>query len=267
MQIPLLLGREIDERDRPHTAPVAVVNERFATLHFGGSNAIGRHITLGGPTTRDMEIVGVSGNVRYQGLREELVPVVFVAYDQGDYPPLEEMTFALRTTGNPLAYASTVRELIHKADLRVPVTNLKTQDGEIEETINQEIIFARLCTGFALIALVIASVGLYGTTSYGVARRTSEIGIRMALGARRGKVVLMVLREVVLLAAAGLAIGVPMALAVSRLVESFLFGLKPTDPAALLLSVVILALAAAVAGYVPAHRASRIEPTTALRHE
>jgi ABC-type antimicrobial peptide transport system permease subunit len=190
-----------------------------------------------------------------------------VAYDQGDYPPIEEMTFALRTRGNPLAYAGTVSEIVHKADARVPVTNLKTQSGEIDETINQEIVFARLCTGFALIALVIASVGLYGTTSYGVARRTSEIGIRMALGARQGNVVLMVLCEVLMLAAIGIVAGVPMALAVSRLVESFLFGLKPTDPAALTLSVVILALAVIVAGYVPARRASRIEPTTALRHE
>ena len=268
MQIPMLLGREIDRRDRRHTSPVAVVNERFATLHFGTSNAVGRHITLRGPeSSRDMEIVGVSGNVRYQGLREELVPVVFVAYDQGDYPPIEEMTFALRTRENPLAYAGTVSEIVHKADARVPVTNLKTQSGEIDETINQEIVFARLCTGFALIALVIASVGLYGTTSYGVARRTSEIGIRMALGARQGNVVLMVLCEVLMLSAIGIVAGVPMALAVSRLVESFLFGLKPTDPAALTLSVVILALAVIVAGYVPARRASRIEPTTALRHE
>jgi len=110
-------------------------------------------------------------------------------------------------------------------------------------------------------------VGLYGTTSYGVARRTSEIGIRMALGARREKVVLMVLREVLVLAALGLAIGAPLALGISRLVESFLFGLKPTDPAAMAISVSILALAVVVAGYVPARRASRIEPTIALRHE
>jgi len=110
-------------------------------------------------------------------------------------------------------------------------------------------------------------VGLYGTTSYGVARRTSEIGIRMALGARREKVVLMVLREVLVLAAVGLAIGGPLALGISRVVESFLFGLKPTDPAAMAVSVSVLALAVLVAGYVPARRASRIEPTIALRHE
>ncbi len=267
MQIPLLLGREIDRRDHAHTSSVVVVNERFAALNFGARNPLGQHTTLGGPTPRDMEIVGVSANVRYQGLKEEFVPVVFVAYDQGNWPPIEEMTYALRTTGNPLAYDRTVRDIVHQADARLPVTNLRTQSGEIDETINQEIVFARLCTGFAIIALVIASVGLYGTTAYAVARRTSEIGIRMALGARREKVVLMVLREVIVLAALGLAIGAPLALGISRVVESFLLGLKPTDPAALAVSVSILALAVLVAGYVPARRASRIEPTIALRHE
>ena len=214
-----------------------------------------------------MEIVGVSVNVRYQGLKEPFVPVVFIPYDQGDWPPIEEMTFALRTAGDPLSFVRAVRDIVHRTDVRVPLTNIKTQVGEIEETINQEIVFAKLCTGFAILALVIASVGLYGTTSYGVARRTSEIGIRMALGARREKVVLMVLREVLVLAALGLAIGAPLALGISRVVESFLFGLKPTDPGAMAISVSILALAVLVAGYVPARRASRIEPIIALRHE
>ena len=267
MQIPMLLGREMDERDQPRSSPVAVVNELFAKLNFGDSNPVGRHITLGGPRPRDMEIVGVSANVRYQGLKEPFVPVVFIPYDQGDWPPIEEMTFALRTTGDPLSFVRPVRDIVHRTDVRVPLTSIKTQVGEIEESINQEIVFAKLCTGFAILALVIASVGLYGTTSYGVARRTSEIGIRMALGARREKVVLMVLREVLVLAALGLAIGAPLALGISRLVESFLFGLKPTDPAAMAISVSILALAVVVAGYVPARRASRIEPTIALRHE
>jgi ABC-type antimicrobial peptide transport system permease subunit len=214
-----------------------------------------------------MEIVGVSANVRYQGLKEPFVPVVFIPYDQGNWPPIEEMTFALRTTGDPLSFVRAVRDIVHRTDVRVPLTNIKTQVGEIEETINQEIVFAKLCTGFAILALVIASVGLYGTTSYGVARRTSEIGIRMALGARREKVVLMVLREVLVLAALGLAIGAPLALGISRVVQSFLFGLKPTDPGAMAISVSILAVAVLVAGYVPARRASRIEPTVALRHE
>jgi len=132
---------------------------------------------------------------------------------------------------------------------------------------NQEIIFAKLCTAFAILALLIACVGLYGTMSYTVARRTGEIGIRMALGAQRGTVVWMVLRQALALAVVGLAIGVPMALGISRFVKSFLFGVKPNNPAALLVAVAILLSAVLVAGYVPARKASRIDPMTAVRHE
>src|SRR5260221_8800957 len=142
------------------------------------------------------------------------------------------MTFALRTSGDPLRFANTVREIVRQADTRVPVTNVKTEAAQIDQTMNQEIIFAKLCTGFAILALVIACVGLYGTMAYTVARRTGEIGIRMALGAQRGAVVWMVLREVFALAAVGLAIGVPTALGTSKFVESFLFAMKPNDPRA-----------------------------------
>jgi ABC-type antimicrobial peptide transport system permease subunit len=132
---------------------------------------------------------------------------------------------------------------------------------------NQEIIFARLCTAFAILALLIACVGLYGTMSYTVARRTGEIGIRMALGAQRGAVVWMVLRQAFVLAAVGLVIGVPVALSTSKLIESFLFDVKPNSPASLAGAVAILLSAVLLAGYVPARKASRIDPMTALRHE
>jgi macrolide transport system ATP-binding/permease protein len=145
--------------------------------------------------------------------------------------------------------------------------NLRTQAAEIDRTMNQEIIFARLCTGFAVLALVIASVGLYATMAYAVSRRTAEIGIRMALGAQRGAVMRMILRQVLALATAGLAIGLPTALAASKLVESFLFGIKANDALALVWAVAILLCAALTAGYMPARRAARIDPLTAIRHE
>jgi ABC-type antimicrobial peptide transport system permease subunit len=147
------------------------------------------------------------------------------------------------------------------------VYEVRTQAADIDRTINQEITFAQLCSGFAILALLIACVGLYGTVSYNVARRTGEIGIRMALGAQRGKVVQMVLREVLVLAAAGLAIGMAAALGGSKLVASFLYGMKANDPLALTLAVVTLLGAALLAGYIPARKASRIDPMTALRHE
>ena len=189
---------------------------------------------------------------------------VFVAASQ--FSP-EGMTYALRTAGDPLRYVKTVHELVREADSRILVTNVVTQAAEIDRTISQEVTFAKLSTSFAVLALLIACVGLYGTISYGVARQVGEIGIRMALGAQRGAVVWMVLRRVLLLAAVGLAISVPAALIASRLVKSFLFETQPNDPGTLALAGVVLLSAAILAGYAPARRASRIDPLAALRHE
>jgi len=195
-------------------------------------------------------------------------PVVYIPYHlQPPTYPLNQMFFVLRTTGDPLGSVNTIREIVHRADPLLPVTDVQTQAAQINRSINQEITFARLCAAFGILALVIACVGLYGTMSYTVARRTSEIGLRMALGAQRGGVVWMVLREVLLLVVLGLAIGVPAAFAASRLVESFLFGMKPNDPLALTLAVAILLCAAVIAGWVPARRASRIDPMIALRQD
>jgi macrolide transport system ATP-binding/permease protein len=160
-----------------------------------------------------------------------------------------------------------VRQIVHEADARVPVTNVKTLAADIDQTINQEIIFARLCSAFAILALTIACVGLYATMAYAVARRTNEIGLRMALGAGRGAVIWMMLRDVCVLAAVGLAIGAAAALASSRFVASFLFETRPNDPRAVVLAAAILLTSALAAGYGPARRAARVDPLAALRHE
>ncbi|HXR74492.1 MAG TPA: ABC transporter permease [Bryobacteraceae bacterium] len=265
MQIPILTGREIDDRDQPGSPPVAVISERLARTYFGNENPVGRRITLP-DEKRDLEIVGVSGNVRYGGLKneEENAMTVFVAVNQ--FPP-DRVTYALRTAGDPLRYVNSVHEIVREADSRIPVTDVITQAAEIDRTISREVTFAKLCTGFAVLALLIACVGLYGTMSYNVARQIGEIGIRMALGAQRGAVVWMVLRRVLLLAGMGLAISVPAALIGSRLVKSFLFETQPNDPGTLALASVVLLSAAILAGYAPARRASRIDPLAALRHE
>ena len=270
MQIPVVLGRAFDDRDQPGSPAVAVVSEAYVKRYFPDRNPIGQHIVVNRRPpleNRDVEIVGVARNARYGDLKGEFRDIAYLPFNQGSYFPVEEMTFALRTSGDPLRYVNTVRAIVSQADARVPVTDVKTQAAQIDQTMNQEIIFARLCTAFAILALLIACVGLYGTMSYTVARRTGEIGIRMALGAQRGAVVWMVLRQVFVLAAVGLAIGVPTALGISRFVESFLFGVKPNSPAALVLAVAILLGAVLVAGYVPARKASRIDPMTAVRHE
>jgi predicted permease len=268
MQIPLLLGRDIDERDGPGAPMVAVVNEAFARRSFGDRNPLGQHLALEAKcTTCDIEIVGVSANSLYGSVKRAAPPTVYLSFAQDAWGPVEGMVYQLRTTANPLSYVNAVRDLIRRADSRLPLADVKSQSARIDQTINQEIMFARLCTAFALLALVIACIGLYGTMSYHVARRTSEIGIRMALGAQRHRVLWMVLREVLLVAAVALAIGVPAAMSASTLLESFLFQMKPTDPLALTGSVATLLVTAVLAGYLPARNASRIDPTAALRHD
>jgi len=213
-----------------------------------------------------MEIVGVCGNARYGALTRDISPVAYIPYNQG-YPQPDQMVYALRTSGDPLLYVNSVREIVRQADAGVPVSDIRTQVADINQNINQEITFAKLCSGFAMLALMIACVGLYGTVSYNVARRTGEIGIRMALGAQRGGVVRMVLREVLVLVAGGLVIGLATALGTSRFVASFLYGMKANDPLTLALAVMTLLGTALVAGYAPARKASRIDPMIALRQE
>jgi len=267
MQIPILAGRDIDERDRPGSTPVAVINEVFAKKNFGDRNPLGQHLLLSrNGLGRDMEIVGVSRNARYGSLIATIPPVVYFLYDQG-YPQPNEMVYALRTSGDPLRYVKAVRETVRQANARVPVSDIRTQMADIDKTINQEITFARLCSGFAILATLIACVGLYGAVSYNVVRRTGEIGIRMALGAQRGGVVRMVLREVLGLVAGGQVLGIVAALATSKSVAAFLYGMKPNDPVTLLLGSMTLLSAAVLAGYLPARHASRIDPMAALRHD
>jgi predicted permease len=265
MQIPILAGREIDDRDQPGSAPVAVISERLARTYFENENPLGRRITLP-DEKRDLEIVGVSANLRYGGLKNEEEGAMTVLVAVSQFSP-DRMTYALRTAGDPLRFVQRVHEIVREADSRVPVTNVVTQAAVIDRTISREITFAKLCAGFAILALLMACVGLYGTMSYNVARQAGEIGLRMALGAQRGALVWMVLRRVLLLAAVGLAISVPAALIAFRLVKSLLFQTQPNDPGTLALAGIVLLSAAILAGYVPARRASRIDPLAALRQE
>ena len=268
MQIPIVRGREIADTDRQGTLPVIVISELFARTNFGDRDPVGRHIEVRiGRVPLIMEVVGVAAEVRYGGLKRDVPPVVYVPYAQLPAPQLGSMTYALRTEAAPLRYIDSIRQIVREADRRVPITNIRSQAADIDQTINQEIVFARLCSAFALLALTIACVGLYATMAYAVVRRTNEIGLRMALGAGRPTVIWMVLREVCVLAAIGLAIAIPTALAASRLVESFLFAMKPNDPQVVTLAAATLLAATLAAGYGPAWRASRVDPMVALRYE
>jgi macrolide transport system ATP-binding/permease protein len=267
LEIRVLLGRPIDARDVTAGAKVAVVNEVFAQKYFDGPNVVGRHFYRGNAGAEtEFEIVGVARNARYHSLKDELPPVAYVPYTHNPYS-MGHLTFQLRATGDPMLLANAAREAVRQADSRAPVTEVRTQDEIIDQTIGQERAFAALCTVFALLAVVIASVGLYGTMAYSVARRTNEIGVRMALGAERWRVIRMVLGEVGLLASAGVAIGLPVALAATRFVRSFLFEIQANDVWTLAGAMAVLGLAALAAGYVPARRASRVDPWIALRNE
>ncbi len=216
----------------------------------------------------DMEIVGVAKTARYDSLKQEIPPVAYVSYLQaGTWQPLGEMYFELRAAGDPFALTRSVRRIGHDVAARVPVGGVTTQSRRIDSTISQERTFADLCTCFGFLALAMACVGLYGTLAYAVSRRTSEIGIRMALGAARGRILWMVLQELLALGCAGLTIGLIAVWETTAFLKSFLFGLTPDDPMTLAIAAAILIACSVLAGYAPAWRASRIEPMTALRHE
>jgi predicted permease len=269
MRIPLLGGREFDGRDRRGAPAVAIVNEAWAKVNLGGRNPLGQQVTSFGLRSKpqQMEIVGLAKGARYDDLTGDFPAVVYLPFEQSEDVPVDEMTYFLRTTGNPIGYSGAVREIVHQADARIPVAGLTSQAAQIQREMVPETLFASLCTAFAMLSLAIACVGLYGTTSYAVARRIGEIGIRMALGAQRTTVVWMVLRDVLILAMLGLAISLPLALGASKLMQSLLFGVAPGDPASILSAMAILLVCALAAGYLPARKASRIDPMIAVRHE
>jgi predicted permease len=269
MGIPILLGRPIGPQDTAGSTRCAVVNEVFAKEFFPGVSPVGRRFVLDGrPAPTEIQIVGVAKNSLYSSLKRDIPPVAYLPSSQ---PPhgwfIGGMHYEVRTAGDPLALANTVRRLVHETDPRLPVADLTTQKRRIDLTIAPERAFADLCTCFGVLALLIACVGLYGTMAYSVARRTNEIGIRLALGAERRRVIRMVLREVFALSMVGVTIGLAVALETARLLASFLYGVRPTDPFSFGISVAVLLTCALAAGYAPAWRASRIDPMHALRHE
>jgi predicted permease len=262
MQIRLVAGREFTARDDAAAPRVAVVNRRFAAA-FGVDDPVGRLMTLG---TDRFEIVGLVDNALTFSLKEEGRPAAYFPYLQNSRVP-GQMTYEIRAAGDPLDLAGPVRAIVREADSRLAIHGMTTQAEYIDRTISTEITLAKLCSVLAFLALVIAGVGLYGTVAFNVSRRTTEIGIRSALGATAGRIVWMILRDVCLMAAVGLAIGVPLVLSGSGYIKSFLYGVAPNDPLAIASAVAVLLTAALLAGYAPARRAARIDPLRAMRCE
>jgi predicted permease len=266
--IPLLLGRDLGQQDNAGSPRVGVINEAFAKLFFAGRNPIGRHITQRfGETKSTMEIVGVAKNVRDHRLRGDVPARFYIPADQGMEGPNEWAVFEIRTAGDPEQMVASVRKTILSVNEDLPVRSARALVVSVDLTNAQPRMVARLCSIFGIMALLLAATGLYGVLSYGVARRTNEIGIRMALGAGRARVVNMILRETGIMIAIGVTAGVIFTAIGVQLVKSKLYGLGVLDPWAVLSAVAILTVVALIAGYIPAARAARVSPTQALRHE
>ncbi|HEV3276676.1 MAG TPA: ABC transporter permease [Terriglobia bacterium] len=264
--IPLVLGRTINDRDTSAAPKVVVVNQEFARQFLGGS-PVGRRLGFDGKkSSGDYEIVGVVAGAKYDDLRRDVPPTVYMASLQ-DPDGLGTMHFEVRTAGDPNQMIPAIRRVAQDMDSNLALFDVRSQVGQIGETLFQERLFARLTGFFGVLALLLGCIGVYGVMAFAVTRRTREIGIRMALGASRREILDMVLRETLLLVAIGIALGVLAALEASRLIASLLFGLKPNDPLTIAGAALLMVAAAVFAGYVPARRASRVDPMVALRYE
>jgi predicted permease len=282
MEIPILKGRRFMPQENERAPKVAVINQTLARRYFADRDPIGQHLAIGavnydnsgkmiGSDNPLIEIVGVARDSKYNILREEIQPSVYLPYLQRQYGIPGEMTCAVRAEGDPAAMTAPIRNTLQSIDANVSIFAVKTQNAQIAEQMAQPRLFASMSSFFGLLAMALAGIGLYGVMSYTVARRTHEIGVRMALGAQGGAVLRMVLRETLLLVVMGLAIGLAASVATAKLIESsllgLLFGLTVTDPLTLTLATLLLLTVALVAGWLPARRAARVDPLIALRHE
>jgi predicted permease len=265
----LLQGREIGIRDGPGAPLVVMVNETFVRRFLGDGNPIGRRLGFeGSKTAADYEIIGVLRDARFDAPRESeaIDPMIFAALLQEKGLSAEEEV-VLRTAGDPSAAGGELRQAAAEVDSSVPITGVQTLSEQVARNFDEQRLTSQLVDFFGGLALLLACVGLYGVVSQGVARRTNEIGVRMVLGAQSGDVLRMVLGETMTMLATGLVIGIPASFAAAKLISSQLFGLQASDPFSLALGVAILAAVGALAGYLPARRASHVAPITALRYE
>jgi predicted permease len=270
MEIPLLSGRHLTVQDNLSAPRVAVVNKYFALVYCGGDlNPIGKRFSFDPEKPGDIEIVGMAEDAKYTSQRQDVEPTVYMPWRQ-TLRAVGRTTFEVRTTGDPLTVVSGIRQAVREVDGNLPISNIRTQLQQADETLSMERLFAKLLALFGLIAQLLAAIGLYGVMAYSVSQRTQEIGIRMALGANRGNVLRMVLRQGMTLIVAGVVIGVGGAFVLTRYLEtltSMLFGIEPRDPVTFILIPIGLAVVALLACLVPARRATKVDPLVALRYE
>jgi predicted permease len=264
MGIPLRLGRDVEDSDTASSRKIAIVNQTFAERYLPGVNPLGHRVAFFEGKT-DYTIVGVAGNSRYVGIQESERPVAYFPFTQ--VAGISEMQYELHTSADPRLLIPAAAKLVHQVDPELPLEKPATQQEEFARTVTQERLIANLSVFFGGLAAFLIGIGLYGTISYSIGRRTMEIGVRMALGAQRRGVLWMVLRESLYIAAAGLAVGIPVSLAVSATLRSMLYGLSAADPLSLALAVAGIAAVTLAAALLPARRAASTDPMRALRME
>ena len=262
LHIPLLAGRDFGPQDTATSQKVAIISERMARTMFPKGNPIGRHYSIGDKD--EPEVVGIVKDVKFGSLQEDPETLDYVPATQH---PMYLNDLVVRYTGDSSSISSAVRRTIHEIDRNMPITDVTTLDEWISRSYTDQRVVAQLSTFFGLLAIFLSAIGIYGLMSYVVSRRTNEIGIRMALGAERMNVRWLIMREILILVVIGIVIGVPAVLLSSRLVAHMLFGLSGTDALNLLAAIVVMLVIAAIAGYLPARRASRVDPMIALRYE
>ncbi len=269
METPLLMGRSLTTQDDARTPRVAVVNQSFAKAHFGNENPIGKRFSFGTDNLNEIEIVGLSRDAKYTSQRDDIQPTVYQSWRQS-LGRMDTVVFEVRTAGDPMTFIAPLRAAMREVDSNLPMNNIRTQIQQADQTLAMERMFAKLLTFFGVIAQLLAAIGLYGVMAYAVSQRTQEIGIRMALGADRRKVLMMVVRQGMALTVVGIAIGLGGAFVLMKYLESLmnlLFGVEARDPATFVLIAVLLGAVALLACLVPARRATKVDPLTALRYE
>ena len=265
MGIPLVAGRGFGPQDTAKSQKVAVISESMARRFFPNGSPVGKRFGIHDPqATEQVEVIGVVKDAKYGGLQEQFRPIAFYLHTQ---EPMPLSNLVVRFSGSPSAVVPQIRQTLREVNRNLPIDDVVSLSDHIGRSLVQQKLVARLASFFGLLALLLACVGLYGVMSYGVARRTNEIGIRMALGARDQSVLWLVLREALTLVVIGLVIGVVASLLVTKTAESLLYELKPNDPLTIAFATLLLAAVAALAGYLPARRASRVDPMVALREE
>jgi len=262
--VPVLAGRDFADSDTATSPHAGIINEQFAQRFFPHQNPLGH--TIGTENGRyEMTVVGVVKDHKYRSINEEPIPMAWYMYAQ--IPMTGAMDVEMRVHGDPLAILPSARKALQEMNPNLPLIRPMTQRAQYDLTISREVLFARLAGFFGFLAVVLVAAGLYGTLAYRVSMRTAEIGVRMAVGARRGQVVWMILKGSLLLTAAGVVIGVPAAMLVGHALTSSLYGVQPLDAVSYLLAVVGVALVALAASVVPAARAAGVDPMRALRME